>query len=193
MPATTPETSERVLRIFRIAERQRVEAGDRPRAHGEHVAQNAADAGRRALIGLDVARVVVALHLEHDRKPVADIDDAGVLAGALDHPGRLGRQRAQMDFRGFVRAVLVPHRRENAELGEARLAADQLDDALVFVRLEAVLGDQLGRDGRFVGDHRHDLVVMAGLVPAIHVLCPACKVVDAGTRPGMTASVTPPA
>ena len=86
------------LRIFRIAERQRVEAGDRPRAHGEDVAQNAADAGRRALIGLDIARVVVALHLEHDGEPVADIDDAGILARPLDHPRRLGRQRAQMDF-----------------------------------------------------------------------------------------------
>ena len=86
------------LRIFRIAERQRIEAGDRPRAHGEHVAQNAADAGRGALIGLDVARMVVALHLEHDGEPVADVDDAGVLARSLDHPRRLGRQRAQMDF-----------------------------------------------------------------------------------------------
>ena len=142
------------LRMFRIAERQRVEAGDRPRPHGEDVAQNAADAGRRALIGLDVARMVVALHLEHDREPVADVDDAGILARPLDHPRRLGRQRAQMDLRGFVRAVLVPHRREDAELGEARLAADELLEARVFVRLEAVLGDQFGRDGGFVGFHR---------------------------------------
>src|SRR5580700_10394133 len=58
-----------------------------------------------------------------------------------------------MDLRGFVRAVLVPHRRENAELGEARFAADQLIEARVFVRLEAVLGDQLWGDGGFVGDH----------------------------------------
>ena len=154
MPATTPDDQVARLRMLRIAERQRVEAGDRPRAHGEDVAQNAADAGRGALIGLDVARVVVALHLEHDGEPVADIDDAGILARALDHPGRLGRQRAQMDLRGFVRAVLVPHRREDAELGEARRAADQLEDALVLVRLEAVLGDQFRRDGGFVGDHR---------------------------------------
>ena len=99
---------------------ERIEAGDRPRAHGEDVAQDAADAGRRALIGLDVARVVVALHLEHDGKPVADVDHAGVLARPLDHPRRLGRQAAQMHLGGLVRAVLVPHRREDAELGEAR-------------------------------------------------------------------------
>jgi hypothetical protein len=60
---------------------------------------------------------------------------------------------AQMDFRGFVRAVLVPHRREDAELGKARRAADELDQALIFIRLEAVLGDQVGRDLRLVGDH----------------------------------------
>ena len=45
-------------------------------------------------------------------------------------------------FEDLIRAMLVPHRRENAEFGEARHAADQLDDACIFVRLEAVLGDQ---------------------------------------------------
>ena len=66
------------------AKAQGVEVGDGPRAHGEHVAHDAADAGRGALVGLDVARVVVALHLEHHGIPVAEVDDAGVLAGALD-------------------------------------------------------------------------------------------------------------
>src|SRR5262249_38066774 len=49
--------------------------------------------------------------------------------------------------------MLVPHRRKDAELGEARLAADQFDEALVFIRLEAVLGDKLWCDGRFVACH----------------------------------------
>ena len=141
------------FRMLGIAEAQRIETRDRPRAHGEHVAQDAADAGGGALIGLDVARVVVALHLEHDGQAIADVDHAGVLARPLDHPRRLGRQPAQMHFRGFVRAVLVPHRREDAELGEARLAPDQVEDALVLVRLEAVLGDQFGSDVGFVADH----------------------------------------
>src|SRR3546814_11417155 len=39
------------LRMVRAAETQRVEVGDRARAHGEDVAQYAADPGRRALIG----------------------------------------------------------------------------------------------------------------------------------------------
>ena len=138
------------LGMLRRAEAQRVEAGDRPRAHRENVAQDAADAGGRALIGLDVARMVVALHLEHDRLAVADVDDAGVLARPLDHPRRLGRQPPQMQPRGFVRAVLVPHRRENPELGETRHPADQLENALIFVGLQAVAGDEFGGDLRLV-------------------------------------------
>jgi hypothetical protein len=149
---TGNDAAEKVTRLcmFRIAERQSVEASDRPRAHGEDVAQDAADARRRALIRFDETRMVVALHLEHDGKPVADVDDAGVLARPLDHPWGLRRQRAQVNFRGLVRAMLVPHGRENTELGEGRCAANQFDDARVLVRLKAVLGNQLGSDGWFV-------------------------------------------
>ena len=141
------------LGMLRRAEAQCVETGDRPRAHGEDVAQNAADAGGRALIGLDVARMVVALHLEHDGLPVADVDHAGVLAGTLDHPRRLGRQTPQMDARGFVRAVLVPHRREDPELGKGRHPPDQLENALILVRLQPVAGDEFGGDLGLVGWH----------------------------------------
>src|SRR5438552_2094462 len=73
------------LRVLRAAEAQGIEQRDRPRSHREHVAQDAADAGRGALIRLDKGRVVVALDLEHDGVAVADIDDSGVLAGAADH------------------------------------------------------------------------------------------------------------
>src|ERR1700761_6705827 len=124
--------------MLRRAEAQGVEARDRPRPHGEDIAQDTADASGRALIRLDVARVVVALHLEHHRLPVTDVDDAGVLARALDHPRRLGRQPPEMDARGLVRAMLVPHRGKDPKLGEARHPADQLENALIFVRLEAV-------------------------------------------------------
>ena len=95
----------------------------RPRAHREDVAQDAADAGRRPLIGLDEGGVVVALHLEHGDQAVADVDHAGVLARPLHHPGRLGRELAQVDLRGLVGAVLAPHHREDAELDQVRLAA----------------------------------------------------------------------
>jgi hypothetical protein len=92
--------------------------------------------------------MVVALHLEHDGLAVADIDHAGILARPLDHPRRFRRQAAQMQPRGFVRAMLVPHGRENPELGEARHPADQLENALIFVRLDAMAGDEFGGDLR---------------------------------------------
>ena len=87
-------------RMVGIAEAERVQRRDRPRAHGEDVAQDAADAGRRALVGLDVGGVVVALHLEDGDHAVADVDDAGVLAGAEHHDLAGGRQRAQPFLRG---------------------------------------------------------------------------------------------
>ena len=64
---------EQVARARRVevAEAQRVEHRDRPRAEREDVAQDAADAGGRALERLDRGRVVVAFDLEHDREPVA--------------------------------------------------------------------------------------------------------------------------
>ena len=111
------------LRMRRIAEAQRVEQRHRPRTHGEHVAQDAADAGRRPLVGLDERRVVVALHLEDRDQTVADVDHARVLARAAHHPGRLGRKLAEMDLRGFVGAVLAPHHREDAELDQVRRPA----------------------------------------------------------------------
>ena len=79
----------------RIAEPERVEDRDRAGAHREDVAQDPADAGRGALVRLDRARVVVRLDLERDREPVADRDDAGVLAGPGDDALAAGRQRPQ--------------------------------------------------------------------------------------------------
>ena len=130
------------------AEAQRVQIGDRPRAHGEHVAHDAADAGRRALIGLDIGGVVVALHLEDRRLAVADVDDAGILARAADH--LRARRSAVSSARrgGFVGTVLRPHHREHAELRQCGLASKLLQKALIFLRAYAVFGDQLFGESR---------------------------------------------
>ena len=79
--------------VIRSAEAQGVQVGHRPRAHGKDVAQNAADPRRRPLVGLDIARVVMAFHFEDRRLTVADIDHAGVLARPADDPWGLGGQR----------------------------------------------------------------------------------------------------
>ena len=99
-----------------LAEAQRVEHRDRPRADGEHVAQDAADAGGGALERLHRAGVVVRLDLEGDRQAVAHRDRAGVLARAHQQVRALGGQAAEQLLRVLVGAVLGPHQREHGQL-----------------------------------------------------------------------------
>ncbi len=120
----------------RVAEGERVHRGDGAGAHREDVAQDAADAGGRALVGFDVGGVVVAFHLEHQRLTVADVDDACVFAGAADDLRAGGVERAEPFLGRLVGTVFVPHRREDAEFGEGGLSPDDLEDAGVFVGLE---------------------------------------------------------
>ena len=60
---------DQVLHARRVdpPEPQRVQGRDRPRAHGEDVAEDAAHSGRGALVRLDEGGVVVRLHLERRR------------------------------------------------------------------------------------------------------------------------------
>ena len=113
--------------------------------------------GRRALIGLDERGMVVALHLEHADIAIADVDDAGVLARPEDDMRALGRQLAQVQAGRFIRAMLVPHRRDDAELGERRSPADQLDEARVFVRLQTMRDGERFVDLGFFGAQRASL------------------------------------
>ncbi len=131
------ENAARQRRVER-SETQRVQQRDRTRAHREDVADDAADAGGRALVRLDERRVVVRLDLEHRAQPVADVDGAGILAGPLDDARAGGRQRLEMHARALVAAVLGPHHGEQPELEQVGLAAHQLQDAFVFVRLDAM-------------------------------------------------------
>ena len=61
------------------AEPERVHHRDRARAHRQDVADDAADAGGRALVGLHVGRVVVRFDLEGDRVALADVHHPGVV------------------------------------------------------------------------------------------------------------------
>ena len=136
--AVVPDARDRVLeqvarpRRRRLAEAQRVEDRDRPRADREHVAQDAADAGGGALERLDRARVVVRLDLERARHAVADVDRAGVLARAEHEPAALDGQRLEQAARVLVAAVLGPHQAEDRELDLVRLAPQLLDDEVVL-------------------------------------------------------------
>ena len=87
---------------------------NRPGTHGDNVADNSPDPGCRALKGLNKARVVVAFDLEGDRPALTDIDDARVFSHA-DHEvrahlvGHFLAKLAQVNFGGFVGAMLTPH------------------------------------------------------------------------------------
>ena len=78
------------------AESQGIEERNRPRPHREDIADDPADAGCGPLIRLDERRVIVRLDLEDRREPLADVDRAGVLAGALQHLRPLRRQRLEV-------------------------------------------------------------------------------------------------
>ena len=90
------------LGMVGASEAQGVHIRHGARAHCEHVAQDAANARRCTLIGFDVRWVVVRFHFEDRGKltavrAFANVDNAGILAGAANDPRRLCRQFLQMD------------------------------------------------------------------------------------------------
>ena len=138
------------------AEPQRVQHRDRPGAHGQDVADDAAHPGRRALVGLDVGGVVVRLDLERHRQAAADVHHAGVLAHA-DQQDVLGFGRdllaelLQVHLGRLVGAVLGPHHRVHRQLRAGRPAAQDLLDPGVLVAGQAQLGERLGPLGARLG------------------------------------------
>ena len=114
----------------RLAEPEPVEQRDRPRSHRDHVAQDPADPGRRALERLDRGRMVVRLDLERDRRAVAEVEHARVLARPLEDA--LAGRRQPLQERGgvLVAAVLRPEEREDRELEMVRVAPEQLPDTV---------------------------------------------------------------
>ena len=109
-----------------------VEERDRARAHRDDVADDPADPGRRPLERLDRGRVVVRLALERDGEAVAEVEDARVLAGALEDALARRGQPLQERGRMLVAAVLRPEQREDGELEVVRLAAQKLLDTACF-------------------------------------------------------------
>jgi hypothetical protein len=93
--------------------------------------------------------VIVALDLEGDRLPVAEVDDARVLARALEDARRVGREALEEERRVLVPAVLRPEEREDRELEVVRLALEQLLDTVEFP-----VGQSEGAVERLFGDPR---------------------------------------
>jgi hypothetical protein len=72
----------------------------------------------------------VALDLERDREPVADVDHPRVLARPLEDPVARGRQSLEQRGGVLVAAVLGPEQREDRELEVIRLPAEQVADSV---------------------------------------------------------------
>jgi len=80
----------------------------------------------------------VGLDLEDRSQAFADVNRTGVLARTLQNLRAVRRKRSQMNTRTLVTAVLGPHHREDAQLGQIRLTPHEGDDAVIFVRFDAV-------------------------------------------------------
>lgn len=133
-------------------EPQLVHHRDRSGAHRHDVADDAADAGGRTLVGLDVGRVVVRFDLEGDGPAVADVDDACVLADTGEHARAhlLGGglpEVAQVHLGGLVGAVLTPHHRVHREFRIGGAPAQDVANPLVLVVLETEFAVGLGLIG----------------------------------------------
>src|SRR5439155_194227 len=124
--------------LLGATEAERVEHGDGAGAHGEDVAQDAADPGGSALERLDERRVVMALDLEGEREVIAQVHDPRVLAGPLQDVRGLRRQGTQEHARMLVGAMLGPEGGEQSQLGEGRLAAEPLGLPSFTSRLSSV-------------------------------------------------------
>ncbi len=79
--------------------------------------------------------MIVRFDLECSDPAIADIDNAGVFARALHDEFSTRRQALQVDFAGFVGAVLAPHHAENSQLGDIGIAAEDLLNAAAYSSL----------------------------------------------------------
>ncbi len=97
-----------VLLAVEGPEVERVHQGDGAGAHREDVADDPADAGGGAVVGVHVTWVVVALHPYGKGTGVAEPHDGGVVPRPEQHLASLRRQRPQERFGGPVTAVFAP-------------------------------------------------------------------------------------
>src|SRR5439155_7605808 len=82
-------------------------------------------------------------HLEDGSPAVADVHDAGVLAGPLDAVRRIRRELLEKGPRALIRTVLAPHYREHSEFGEIQFPAQESDDLLVFLLCQPMLDNKV--------------------------------------------------
>src|SRR5205807_373864 len=114
---------------------------------------NAAHARGRALVRLHGAGMVVALDLEHQGLPVADIYRTGVLARPLQDTWPRGGEALEQRLGVLVAAVLRPHGAEHTQLNRVRRAAEPGHDGLILLARQRHLAED-GIGDRAVGHQR---------------------------------------
>jgi hypothetical protein len=105
------------LGIFKIAETQRIQRGNRPRAHRKYITVNAPYPGCRTLERFNGRRVVMRLNLKNHAQSIANIGQARVFFPSLN------QQSAPFTGQGleptdgvFIAAMLTPHHRISGQL-----------------------------------------------------------------------------
>ncbi len=111
-----------------VAEVQRVGQRDGVGTHREGVANDAADTGGRAVVGVHERRVVVALDTHRDVRAVRDFHDCGVVARTDDDLLALRIEGRQERSGRPVRAVFAPEVLEQRRLRRGRVPVEFGDD-----------------------------------------------------------------
>src|SRR5215210_3909089 len=99
--------------------------------------------------------MVVRLDLERDCEPITDRDDAGVLAGPLQHVWCLCRESLQNGTRMLVGAVLTPESADDPQLGERGRAPEHGDQTLVLLLVDPMFRDERRGDSGITSAWRH--------------------------------------
>src|SRR5438105_4302311 len=94
--------------------------------------------------------MIVRFDLVCDRQAIADIDDAGIFAGPLQHRRTFRGQTPQMYTRTLVAAVLAPHHAEDAEFRHCRFPLQDADNLLIFAFREVVLREDVFSDHHYL-------------------------------------------
>ena len=106
--------------------------------------------------------MIVRFDLKDRAETVADVHDARIFAGALQHAWATRRQTLQMDFARFVRAMFAPHHRENAKLRDARLTPENFEHARIFIGAQSVFGGNFPSHSDFGFKHSECLCEFLG-------------------------------
>jgi hypothetical protein len=108
------------------------------------------------------------LNFKRNGQSVSDVDDPGIFfAGAHQNFGRFGRKHFEERPGVFVRAVLAPHHREDAQLGVIGFTAQNALDPIKFLDRESVLPDEIRSDGGFGYLHFKSVPLHAALAAGL--------------------------